>query len=562
MIRINLQHYPHLLKEWDKDNADDFTSLKKSGLYSWVCPKNHKYTLTLSYRTDRGLKCPYCSGKRVLPGFNDIATTDPWAIDLFSKNSPIQPTDVSRSSKKKAIFVCQQGHEHEQIIKNAVVLKRGCAYCSGHIKKRGVNDLVTLFPEIAQEYSSNNVVPVNDIWGFSRPEYKIEVEWTCRKDKAHVWRSSLNDRIKNKKTDACPYCRGILPIQGNNDLETLFPLLQQEWSSKNSKRLSSFSPQSCYKALWECDKGHEWSAYIFHRTTGTGNCPRCCQESLQESQMYDFLTQFFHDEDIVVKDRKILCGKELDFYIPQKKLAIEMNGIYWHSEARGTKERYHYEKWKNCRDHGIQLITIWEDEWAYKQEIVKSMLLSKLGLNTQEKIPARKTKFVKISSQEAQIFSQQHHIQGASHGKFNYALKHDKDIVAVMILTAQQKDPETLVLHRFCSSTIVQGGFSKCMKNILSEHKNVKKIITFSDNCYSNGNLYNKNGFIRDKDLAPDYKYIYRMKRFHKFNFRKNRFKKDANLIFDDSLSEKELAALNNIHRIWDCGKIRWVFIR
>lgn len=85
------------------------------------------------------------------------------------------------------------------------------------------------------------------------------------------------------------------------------------------------------------------------------------------------------------------------------------------------------------------------------------------------------------------------------------------------------------------------------------------KIVTFSDNQVSDGGLYEKLGFSKDKDLLPDYKYLVDEERIHKFNYRINRFKKDPTLIYKEGLTERELAEINGLERVWDCGKTRWV---
>ena len=92
-----------------------------------------------------------------------------------------------------------------------------------------------------------------------------------------------------------------------------------------------------------------------------------------------------------------------------------------------------------------------------------------------------------------------------------------------------------------------------------AKENDCSKIITFSDNEVSDGSLYEKLGFIKDRELPPDYKYVYGNKRVHKFNFRKKRFKNDLDLDYDPQLTEKELAILNHINKVWDCGKVRWI---
>ena len=103
------------------------------------------------------------------------------------------------------------------------------------------------------------------------------------------------------------------------------------------------------------------------------------------------------------------------------------------------------------------------------------------------------------------------------------------------------------------------GKMLKYIKEKVKEESFVE-IVTFADHCVSNGNIYEKLGFIKDKDIEPDYFYFYKRKRRHKFGFRKKRFKNDPELLYKDNMTEKELADLNGIIRVYDCGKTRYVF--
>lgn len=115
-----------------------------------------------------------------------------------------------------------------------------------------------------------------------------------------------------------------------------------------------------------------------------------------------------------------------------------------------------------------------------------------------------------------------------------------------------------LEIVRYSSLTPVTGGFTKLLSYIEKKYS-PSKIVTFSDNTISDGSLYALSGFTADKEIAPDYRYVVKGKRVHKFNYRLNRFKSDPNLIFMDGATEKELARINNLDRIWDAGKVRWV---
>lgn len=131
----------------------------------------------------------------------------------------------------------------------------------------------------------------------------------------------------------------------------------------------------------------------------------------------------------------------------------------------------------------------------------------------------------------------------------------------MVAVSVWSKVKDIVYLDRYCTSVVVLGGMGKLLK--VGKEKalelEARTIVTFADKEISNGNLYEKLGFIKDKTLKVDYKYLYKEKRVHKSNFRKIRFKEDKNLLYKENLTETELAALNNIPRIWDCGKTRYV---
>ena len=113
--------------------------------------------------------------------------------------------------------------------------------------------------------------------------------------------------------------------------------------------------------------------------------------SKAEKEVAEYVISLLGEDAVETSNRFIINPYELDIYIPELSIAIEFNGIYWHTESQGKDKRYHYNKWEKCKDKGIQLITIWEDEWRDKQDIVKSMLAHKLGVSQDRKVYARNT---------------------------------------------------------------------------------------------------------------------------------------------------------------------------
>ena len=275
--------------------------------------------------------------------------------------------------------------------------------------------------------------------------------------------------------------------------------------------------------MLKCVKHGEYFSYdMFRILQGLEGCNKCRTSgtSKKEKALADFVE---HELGFSIERnyRKIdgLSPKEVDIFIPSRNIAIEFNGLYWHS-ALYLDKNYHYDKWKKCADAGVRLLTVWEDEWENKQDIVKSHIKHVLGLNNDEKVYARNTVGEPITKGTGD----------------NYQLV------------------------RFATSKTVVGGFSKLI-NYFEKNYEYELLITFADLGFSDGALYEKNGFVLDKVMAPDYSYIVQntVQRFHKFGFRRERFEKDPLLIFDESLSERQLAEVNGLERIYDCGKLRYV---
>lgn len=251
----------------------------------------------------------------------------------------------------------------------------------------------------------------------------------------------------------------------------------------------------------------------------------------------------------------LIAHKELDAFCPDQQVAFEFNGLYWHSEAHRSRT-YHYEKWKECKDAGITLIQVWEDEWLEHGDAVRSMIAHKLGVGGGRRVYARKTVVdLAVPSGEAAGFLDRHHIQGHVGSSVRIGLRDGGDLVALGCFAASSDTPWTMT--RFATSVSVPGGFSRVLKAFRRSHDG--QIKTFADLCVSDGGLYERNGFVMTHLLPPDYSYVVGPTRAHKFNFRKERFERDPDLAFLPDLPERELARLNGLWRVWDAGKIRYV---
>lgn len=278
---------------------------------------------------------------------------------------------------------------------------------------------------------------------------------------------------------------------------------------------------------------------------------KCHNISIFESEISKFLTDDSIHHEL---NNRTIINKELDIYIPEYNFAIEFNGIYWHNELNKHKN-YHYDKWNKCQEKDIDLLQIWEDDWINNKELIKKHILYRLKKES-VKVFARKCKF--IINPDINDFLDKYHIQGKCKSTLKYGLEFNDELVAVISFI--KRDDFTIELNRFATKYQITGGFSKLLKNSLLFLKDYKEIITFADLCVSNGDLYYKTGFQNCGLIVPDYKYVYKNKRYHKFNFRKNKIKSNPELEYIEGYTEKELMKHNKIYRIYDAGKFKFKY--
>lgn len=270
--------------------------------------------------------------------------------------------------------------------------------------------------------------------------------------------------------------------------------------------------------------------------------------------------------DVIVCDKKQLNGVELDLFLPKHNIAIEYNGLYWHSEKRGKTKNYHIDKTNKCLEKGIQLIHIFSDEWLFKKDIIKNRLKNLIKLN-ETKIFARKCSIVELTKEEKSSFLNDNHLQGNDKSSVCIGLKYDNIIVAVMtfgglrkVLGSTNNDSDTYELFRFCSLNVI-GGFSKLLNHFIKNYK-PKKIITYSNRNWSPSDdysFYSKVGFEFIGITKPNYSYTKKYDvREHRFNFRKDKLVKMG---YDKNKSESQIMTELGYDRIWDTGNLKYEFL-
>jgi hypothetical protein len=297
------------------------------------------------------------------------------------------------------------------------------------------------------------------------------------------------------------------------------------------------------------------------------NCRQVLSQATRsrwEFKMTNFLKELglIEGTDFIRNERLILDKKELDFYFPNHKFAIELGAIFWHSEISSGRGRYyHYDKWNLCKNNEITLLQYWDNEMTANWPAIESKikyLLNKID----RKIGARKINKIDLIERDQEIeFLNKNHIQGFTKDRsWAYGAWHDHKLVAILCLARRGKQFE-IVRYANNLDSNYPGLFSRMVKHV-SKHLNFEpgtEIFSYSDNRHGSGGLYSSSGFTKVKDIRVTQKYT---KDYHKlFNskgFTKQRLAKRFGIDVTQK-TELELTAELGYDRIWDCGKIKWV---
>ena len=263
--------FPELAAEWHPTKNDRLPSAVGPGSKYrawWQCAASgHEWQVAVQKRSS-GTGCPYCTGQKVLPGFNDLATVRPdLAREWHPTKNEGRPTSVGKGSIRPVWWQCVEGHEWFAS-PNARSRNRGCPFCSGKRALPGFNDLATLNPELAAEWHpTRNKIGVETVRPFSHKK----AWWQCAE--GHEWEATIANRSLRR---GCPFCSGHRVLPGFNDLATARPDLASEWHSRNEVSAAEVLPLSNRRVWWQCPDGHEWQAKVYSRAEGNG-CPSCAK---------------------------------------------------------------------------------------------------------------------------------------------------------------------------------------------------------------------------------------------------------------------------------------------
>ena len=511
-----------------------------------TCQEHGKFTITPQIFLKSQCGCPKCGKKHggVIRGIKQRL-----GLERFIEKARKVHGDKYDYSKveyinncTKVCIICPKHGEFWQTPDNHLY-GYGCKKCADEKKSENSRFTTERFIEKARKVHG-------DKYDYSKVEYINATTRVCIICPKHgeFWQLADN----HLKGHGCPYCAN----KYKNTLDFIKASIKVHGDKYIYDEVVYKNANTKVKIICPIH-GEFWQEPINHEQNH--GCPKCSHPiSKWEQEIYEFISSL--DIECEQSDRSILNGKEIDIFVPKFNIGIECDGLRWHNEQYRDKN-YHLSKTNECRENGVHLIHIFEDEWRFKSDIWKSMFINMFGL-IKNKIFARKCEVREVDGKDCREFLNNNHIQGYSNSKINYGLYYNDELVSLMtfgtprINMGGKKEEGSYELVRFCNklNTNVIGGASKLFSYFLKKY-NPNSIVSYSDKRWSLGNLYKVLGFTHTHDSKPNYFYVYNMNRLNRFMFRKSVLIHEG---YDPNKTEHEIMLEREIYRIYDCGTMVW----
>ena len=279
------------------------------------------------------------------------------------------------------------------------------------------------------------------------------------------------------------------------------------------------------------------------------------------SQIEKQLTDHFEKSGVTVltRVRNIIAPKELDLVFPEFKLAIEVNGAYYHSEQFQKNNQYHLEKTRAASAAGYELWHFWDWELAESLDKVLSKIQHRLRQDT--RVFARSLKITKISAASKKQFFSRYHLQSDCVSNVNLALTDDQGeiLMAASFGVSRFTKKYQWELLRLCSGSniTVVGGASRLITAFVNNHmQSGDTLVSYCNQRWSQGIVYERTGFTPAGQSPPSYVYVHRGRLAGtRYQFQKHRL---SQLLpdFDENRTEVENMMVNGYYRAWDCGQL------
>jgi len=312
----------------------------------------------------------------------------------------------------------------------------------------------------------------------------------------------------------------------------------------------------------ECGKSYDCSISDGLITT----CPHCTSSaSILELSLRTLVAELLPHDELIFNARNIIQGGlELGIYIPARRLALEFNGIYWHSSLKNHNKFYHLNKSEACAQRGIRLIHIWEDHFLQHPHTVRSVIANACGLS--QRMGARATRVVSIKSSDANKFLKQNHLAGYVRCSVNMGLMVNEELVAVMSFGKRRFmrwDSSHWEIYRFATKAglNIAGGASKLFKAFVKAHSPAS-VTSFADISLGGGDVYLRIGMMEEQSTLPAYFWANTQfpNRLSRVATQKHKLPALLGEAYDVALSEEGNMRRLGWFKLWDCGNRKFVW--
>ena len=476
----------------------------------YICSSSerHKHSVTWAgWCPPKKARCPYCAGNAKL--------TIEFIREEFAKEGYELLTKTYDNNKQKLEYICKRGHKHRVNWADWGSSKKvRCPYCNGR-------PIITL-EIVRQAMAKEDYILLTTVY----KNNKQRLDYICPRGHRHhtTW------ACWNSHNYRCPYCYGNAKKtieEVRKSFEAVGYILVTKIYVNGRTKLHSI-----------CPNGHDYFVTLENWVHNTSRCPKCNVHgvSRQEISLFDFVKNIYPGT-VIGNGYSLISPKELDIIIPDKKIAIEYCGLYWHSERMGKDKHYHLDKLNKCQSKGYELITIFSDELINNKEIVWSKIKNLLGCNKTQLIESKACVISEITSRIAKKFCIQNNIQTYVKSSINLGVFYKDKIISVM--TFKEAKPFVWQLTNFCSKIDynVVDALSTLLK-YFEDNFQCEKVFVDQDRRWPTVINYNELGFKCIEETEPRCWYI----------------KVDERMVTND---KDEF----NLNRIWDCGYLRYTKI-
>ncbi len=458
---------------------------------------------------------------------------------------------INTKTKVKVRHIC--GYEYD-VTPNHLLNGRNCPSCGGGIR----NKTTDIFKNEVEKLVSKDYIVIGEYVGVKD---KIKIKHVSECD--YEFEMRPGDFLRGQR---CPKCSRKKAIIKNTKTQEEFSQEIKDLTKEEYELVSNYYNNKIHVSIKHKSCGKEYEVLPVNFLKGN-RCPHCAFISSNgEEEVFSFIKSIYNGE-MISGNKGLIDGKqEVDIYLPEKNIAFEYDGLYWHSEKQGKNKNYHKDKTEKLSKKGIRLIHIFEDEWLFKKEIVKSKIKHILRLNTNEKIYARNCIVKKIDDDLKNNFLSLNHIQGRDMSSIRIGLFRKEELVAVMTFSktrpslGRKSSKMDYELVRYASSKdyLVIGAFGKLI-NYFKVNYNFNTIVTYADLRWSQeSNVYEISDFKLKHKSEPNYWYFKpsELIRYHRYNFRKDNLKNKFPHIFSKEKTEIQMMTEMKYERIYDCGNL------